>query len=142
MRVRECANACLQGLHVWSELKHNMGASGWGWFHLTSVRGLPFVLQWVGYIKDYDGGTLMESVLHKELPYTRLPQMIQAQRQAVDARVRSLSRAHVIYPGLKHFDSEDAAPLEVQAIPGELPWLMSCYCGCCADCSITLHELL
>ncbi len=28
--------------------------------------------QWVGYIKDYDGGTLMEYVIHPKIPYADL----------------------------------------------------------------------
>ena len=75
-------------------------------------------MQWVGYIKDYDGGTLMEGVLHKELPYTRMPQMVQAQRAALDLRIRGLSKAHLIYPGLLHFKQEGAAPLQPSQIPG------------------------
>ncbi|WIA13917.1 hypothetical protein OEZ85_002487 [Tetradesmus obliquus] len=31
--------------------------------------------RWVGFIKDYDGGTLMEAVLHPKLPYTGLVDM-------------------------------------------------------------------
>lgn len=29
--------------------------------------------RWVGYIKDYDGGTLMECVIQPKLPYTTMP---------------------------------------------------------------------
>lgn len=28
--------------------------------------------RWVGYIKDYDGGTLMECIIYPKLPYTDL----------------------------------------------------------------------
>jgi len=28
--------------------------------------------RWVGYIKDYDGGTLMECVIHPKIPYADL----------------------------------------------------------------------
>lgn len=30
-------------------------------------------LQWQGYIKDYDGGTLMECRIHPSLPYGSFP---------------------------------------------------------------------
>jgi histone acetyltransferase len=33
--------------------------------------------RWCGYIKDYDGGTLMECVIHPKVPYTEFPQMLQ-----------------------------------------------------------------
>lgn len=34
--------------------------------------------QWVGYIKDYDGGTLMEYVIHPKIPYADLVGMFKA----------------------------------------------------------------
>ena len=30
---------------------------------------------WAGYIKDYDGGTLMEFVLHPKINYAQLAQV-------------------------------------------------------------------
>jgi histone acetyltransferase len=37
--------------------------------------------KWGGYIKDYDGGTLMEGLIHPKLPYTDLPGMLAVRRQ-------------------------------------------------------------
>ncbi|MCO5592483.1 hypothetical protein L7F22_046486 [Adiantum nelumboides] len=37
--------------------------------------------RWQGYIKDYDGGTLMECQLDAKLPYIDLPALIRRQRQ-------------------------------------------------------------
>lgn len=54
---------------------------------------------WSGYIKDYDGGTLMEFVFHKELPYTNLPRMIRRQRALLDSNIREKSKSHVEHPG-------------------------------------------
>ncbi|GJP52037.1 hypothetical protein CLOM_g11149 [Closterium sp. NIES-68] len=56
--------------------------------------------QWEGYIKDYDGGTLMECVLEKGLPYTALPGVLLKQRQAITDRIRHLARSHVVHPGM------------------------------------------
>ncbi|CAI5512496.1 unnamed protein product, partial [Closterium sp. Naga37s-1] len=56
--------------------------------------------QWEGYIKDYDGGTLMECVLEKGLPYTTLPAVLLKQRQAITERMRQVARSHVVHPGL------------------------------------------
>lgn len=55
---------------------------------------------WSGYIKDYDGGTLMEFVFHKELPYTNLPKMIRKQRALLDSNIREKSKSHVEHPGM------------------------------------------
>lgn len=70
--------------------------------------------QWVGYIKDYDGGTLMECVIHAALPYLGLPAMVAAQRAALDRRIRALSNAHIVRPGLP----PGPRPLPVNDIPG------------------------
>ena len=55
---------------------------------------------WHGYIKDYDGGTLMECILRHELDYTGFPTVIRRQREALDKVVRTLSNAHVVRPGI------------------------------------------
>lgn len=36
--------------------------------------------RWVGYIKEYDGGTLMECYIHPAVPYTQIPDLLQKQR--------------------------------------------------------------
>ncbi|KAK3280202.1 hypothetical protein CYMTET_11945 [Cymbomonas tetramitiformis] len=57
--------------------------------------------KWHGYIKDYDGGTMMECALSAAISYTDFPRMIRQQREAVDAKVCELSSSHLVYPGLK-----------------------------------------
>ncbi|GFP83899.1 histone acetyltransferase gcn5 [Phtheirospermum japonicum] len=42
--------------------------------------------RWHGYIKDYDGGSLMECKIDPKLPYTDLSTMIRRQRQAIDEK--------------------------------------------------------
>ena len=34
--------------------------------------------RWKGYIKDYDGGTLMECYIHPKVNYSAISQMIKA----------------------------------------------------------------
>ena len=74
---------------------------------------------WQGYIKDYDGGTLMECVLRHEVSYTEFPVVIRQQREALDKVVRTLSNAHVVRPGIyaddgrRIYSSDDP-----MAIPG------------------------
>jgi hypothetical protein len=56
---------------------------------------------WYGYIKDYDGGTLMECTMHVHMPYTALPQTIRVQRAHLDAQLKALTSNHLTYPGLQ-----------------------------------------
>ncbi|KAK2648479.1 hypothetical protein Ddye_015968 [Dipteronia dyeriana] len=56
--------------------------------------------RWHGYIKDYDGGILMECKINPKLPYTDLSIMIRRQRQAIDEKIRELSNCHIVYPGI------------------------------------------
>ena len=78
--------------------------------------------KWVGYIKEYDGGTIMECHLSAQVSYTDFPVMIREQRRAVSEKVRELSTAHLVHPGLKHFEGDGAKkPLEEpvrRQIPG------------------------
>ncbi|KAH7285928.1 hypothetical protein KP509_33G051500 [Ceratopteris richardii] len=77
--------------------------------------------RWQGYIKDYDGGTLMECKLDEKLPYIDLPALIRRQRQAIEERVRELSNCHVIYPGIEIPKKEfgiPRRPIRIEDIPG------------------------
>ncbi|KAH8962626.1 hypothetical protein BDL97_05G111200 [Sphagnum fallax] len=56
--------------------------------------------RWQGYIKDYDGGTLMECRIDPKLPYVDLPAMIRRQRQKEAGVPRRPMRIEDI-PGVK-----------------------------------------
>ncbi|CAK0784458.1 hypothetical protein CVIRNUC_007662 [Coccomyxa viridis] len=74
--------------------------------------------RWVGWIKDYDGGTLMECVINPKLPYTDFPTLVERQREALDRHIRTLSRSHVVHPGLTSFAADSHHHLSVSSIPG------------------------
>ena len=40
---------------------------------------LMHLLQWLGWIKDYDGGTLMECRLSGRIPYIAVPNMLKCE---------------------------------------------------------------
>ncbi|KAL3717412.1 hypothetical protein ACJRO7_008920 [Eucalyptus globulus] len=63
--------------------------------------------RWHGYIKDYDGGILMECKIDPKLPYTNLSTMIRRQRQAIHEKIRELSNCHIVYQGID-FQKRDA----------------------------------
>ena len=85
--------------------------------HDECERGAA-VLQWVGWIKDYDGGTLMECVINPKLPYTDFPTLVERQREALDRHIRTLSRSHVVHPGLTSFAADGHHYPSVSSIPG------------------------
>ncbi|OVA05355.1 GNAT domain [Macleaya cordata] len=77
--------------------------------------------RWQGYIKDYDGGILMECKIDPKLPYTDLSTMIRRQRQAIDGKIRELSNCHIIYPGIDFQKKEAGIPkriIKIEDIPG------------------------
>ena len=89
-----------------------------------------------GLIKDYDGGTLMECYVHPSIDYTRIPEMIEAQRTFILRRIRAISKSDkVVYPPLPkgwtpnrtgHSSRGNEAAVRAMAIPGmaEAGWTM------------------
>jgi histone acetyltransferase len=71
--------------------------------------------RWVGFIKDYDGGTLMDCLLCPAVDYLAVPSMLAAQKEHLLRAVRAGgSSAEVVHPGLSKF----AGPGESYMIPG------------------------
>lgn len=90
-----------------------------------------------GLIKDYDGGTMMECYVHPSIDFTRIPEMIKAQREFILKRIRTVAKSHkVVYPPLpKGFSTRtienvsrgNEAAARAMAIPGvaEAGWTMA-----------------
>eukprot|EP00775_Hariotina_reticulata_P006085 gene6085-6325_t len=57
--------------------------------------------RWVGYIKDYDGGTLMECVIHPKIPYADLVTFFRVQKEYLDGQIRQLSNSHIVHKGIQ-----------------------------------------
>ncbi|KAF6263907.1 histone acetyltransferase [Scenedesmus sp. NREL 46B-D3] len=75
--------------------------------------------RWVGFIKDYDGGTLMECAIHPKLPYTDLVSMFRVQKEYLDSQIRQLSNSHVVHPGMprQRLPMPGPSHLRVQDLP-------------------------
>jgi histone acetyltransferase len=56
--------------------------------------------RWHGFIKDYDGGTLMECFIHPKIDYLRIPAMLETQREHLRARISKICGASIVYKGL------------------------------------------
>lgn len=88
-----------------------------------------------GLIKDYDGGTMMECFIHPSIDYTRIPEMLQAQREFIMSRVRLRAKSHkVVYdplprdfrPIIEGASRGNEAAARAMAIPGvaDAGWTM------------------
>ncbi|DAZ98640.1 TPA: hypothetical protein N0F65_000835 [Lagenidium giganteum] len=71
---------------------------------------------WFGFIKDYDGGTLMECTIHHQIDYLNITNMVQRQRQKLLERIKQRSRAHVVYDGLTSF--VEGRLMDLYFVPG------------------------
>jgi len=89
-----------------------------------------------GLIKDYDGGTMMECYVHPSIDYTRIPDMLQAQRDFIMDRVKLKAKSHkVVYeplprnfqPPLEGISRANEAAARAMAVPGvaEAGWTMT-----------------
>lgn len=53
---------------------------------------------WMGYIKDYEGGTIMQCSMLPKIRYLQVPRMLQKQKEAVMAKIRAVSKSHIVHP--------------------------------------------
>ncbi|XP_029109943.1 histone acetyltransferase KAT2A-like isoform X1 [Scleropages formosus] len=74
--------------------------------------------RYVGYIKDYEGATLMECELNPRIPYTELSHIIKKQKEIIKKLIeRKQSQIRKVYPGLTCF-KEGVRQIPVESIPG------------------------
>lgn len=72
---------------------------------------------WHGYIKDYDGGTLMECKIHPQINYLAVLDTIHLQVQSTRSKLREISKSHIIYSGIQDFKN-GVKSIPVIRIPG------------------------
>ncbi|KAJ5129848.1 uncharacterized protein N7515_005887 [Penicillium bovifimosum] len=53
---------------------------------------------WMGYIKDYEGGTLMQCSMLPRIRYLEAGRMLLKQKESVLAKIRTFSKNHIIHP--------------------------------------------
>ncbi|KAK6204612.1 uncharacterized protein RJT21DRAFT_9828 [Scheffersomyces amazonensis] len=74
---------------------------------------------WMGYIKDYEGGTLMQcSMLPSILRYLDSGKILLLQKAAIQKKIKSRSKSHVVRPGLQIFRNNKNITLQAKEIPG------------------------
>lgn len=57
--------------------------------------------RWVGYIKDYDGGTLMECYIHPGMDYLRVGAIVARQRAFIYDVIKQRSQSGTVHKGLE-----------------------------------------
>lgn len=70
---------------------------------------------WTSYIKDYEGGTLMQCTMLPRVRYLEGQLMLATQKAAVRLKVAETSKSHIVHPGL-HFKL--GRPPDPSNIPG------------------------
>ncbi|KAK0713021.1 histone acetyltransferase GCN5 [Lasiosphaeria miniovina] len=68
---------------------------------------------WMGYIKDYEGGTLMQCSMLPRIRYLESGRMLLKQKETVQAKIRALSKSHIIHQPL----GVVATPIDPLSIP-------------------------
>ena len=88
-----------------------------------------------GLIKDYDGGTMMECYVHPSINFTRIPEMLEAQRKFILSRIRLKANSNRVHdplpqgfsPNLEGLSRANEPAARALAIPGmvEAGWTMA-----------------
>ncbi|AGO12636.1 AaceriAER297Cp [[Ashbya] aceris (nom. inval.)] len=74
---------------------------------------------WMGYIKDYEGGTLMQCFMLPRIRYLDAAKILLLQEAAIQRKIRTISRSHIVRPGLKQFqDLDKIEPIDPMSVPG------------------------
>lgn len=75
---------------------------------------------WAGYIKDYEGGTIMQCTMVRKVDYLDKANIIAQQREAILNKIREMSRSHIIYEGLPQFrnGAGEGVTVDVKDVPG------------------------
>jgi histone acetyltransferase len=78
---------------------------------------------WMGYIKDYEGGTIMQCTMIEKVKYLDYVSIIAAQRWAVFKKISDHTNSKKVYPGIKWKAGKTL--LDPSEIPGlqEAGWI-------------------
>lgn len=72
---------------------------------------------WMGYIKDYEGGTLMQCSMLPRIRYLDVNKILLLQKALIHKKIRAISKSHVVRKGLDHF-RDSTTPVDPMTIPG------------------------
>ena len=72
---------------------------------------------WAGYIKDYEGGTIMQCTMLRKVDYLQTRDIVAKQKEAILEKIRERSRSHIVYPGLEGWEDRNGA-MDPKDVPG------------------------
>ena len=70
---------------------------------------------WMGYIKDYEGGTLMQCYMLPKVRYLDAGRMLAIQKAAITRRIKQITHSEVVHSAL---NVEPGVPIDPFSIPG------------------------
>ncbi|KAK3299980.1 Bromodomain-containing protein [Chaetomium fimeti] len=71
---------------------------------------------WMGYIKDYEGGTIMQCTMLPRIRYLEMGRMLLKQKECVQAKIRAFSRSHIVHQPPKQWQKNGVAPIDPLSI--------------------------
>lgn len=72
---------------------------------------------WMGYIKDYEGGTLMQCSMVPRVRYLEVGRLLLKQKETVRAKIRLLSKSHIGHQPPAQWARGVVAPIDPLLIP-------------------------
>ncbi|CAO2650870.1 Nn.00g091670.m01.CDS01 [Neocucurbitaria sp. VM-36] len=72
---------------------------------------------WMGYIKDYEGGTLMQCTMLPRIRYLEVGRILLKQKETVHAKIRTLSNSHVVHQPPQQWANGVITPIDPRSIP-------------------------
>ncbi|KAI8970291.1 hypothetical protein BDF20DRAFT_115930 [Mycotypha africana] len=75
--------------------------------------------KWVGYIKDYEGGTIMQCTTVPKVKYLHVQDILTIQKKAVYEKMKQFSSSHIVYPGIQMpLNEEGKRCIDPYLVPG------------------------
>lgn len=73
---------------------------------------------WMGYIKDYEGGTIMQCTMLERVRYLECGRMLLKQKETVQAKIRATSKSHIVHQPPKQWKNgvKPIDPMSIEAI--------------------------
>ncbi|KAF2818928.1 histone acetyltransferase GCN5 [Ophiobolus disseminans] len=73
--------------------------------------------EWMGFIKDYEGGTLMQCTMLPRIRYLEVGRMLLKQKETVHAKIRVLSKSHVVHQPPQQWANGVVTPIDPRSVP-------------------------